>query len=209
MNEAIDTDNTSAAANATALLALWNDVDAALDESYEDWHRHEHVPERLTVPGMLWALRWRRIGAHAAMPLYLTLYGLRDAQVLDSAAYQRLLAEPTPASRAMRPALHNLARWVCTLDAYAGIQHFRNFQRLALRTAARDAPWPVPPQPGADGALLLATRIPEAAALPWMSGGQSMPIEGDRIEGWAYADSLPVGDEWRNAIHYARLRVGP
>ena len=85
---------------ATALLALWNDVDPALEADYDDWHAREHVPERLTVPGMAWALRYRWI-AGAAMPRYLTLYGLRDPAVLDGEPYQRLLREPTPASRRM------------------------------------------------------------------------------------------------------------
>src|SRR5688500_2038945 len=99
---------------ATALLALWNDVGPELDAQYNDWHAHEHVPERLTVPGILWGRRYGRPAEDGA-PRYLTLYGLRDAGVLDSEPYQRLLREPTPMSRAMRPALTNVSRWICTL----------------------------------------------------------------------------------------------
>jgi len=168
--------------NATALLALWNDVDPALDAAYNDWHAHEHVPERLTVPGILWALRYAASAgaADAPMPRYLTLYGLRDAQVLSSAPYRRLLEHPTPASRAMRPALRRLSRWVCSLDIDDGIERFPH---LALRTTGRSAPTPARP---AGGALLVATRIPEAAPLPWLAGDQASPIEGDRLEGFAY-----------------------
>jgi hypothetical protein len=108
----------------TALLALWNDVDPTREAEYEDWHAREHVPERLTVPGMCWALRWVRCEGPQAgpdAPRYLPLYAMRDAAVVDSDAYHRLLAHPTLASRAMRPALRRVARWICTLDSDDGI----------------------------------------------------------------------------------------
>lgn len=187
---------------ACALLALWNDVDPALDAEYEEWHAREHVPERLTVPGMTWGLRWRRLGDESPWPRYLTLYGLRDAQVLDSPEYRRLLAEPTPWSRAMRPALRNVTRWVCAIDVQTGIERF---ERAAVRTVGRGASMP---EPRTGGALLAATRVPEAAELPWLAGGQARAIEGERIEVLAYGadDALPPG--WREATRYARLPIG-
>lgn len=185
---------------ATALLALWNDVDPALDAAYNEWHAREHVPERLTVPGMAWALRYGRI-ADAPMPRYLTLYGLRDVRVLDSPEYRRLLEHPTPASRAMRPALRNLSRWICTLDVQEGIEHFRH---IAVRTVWHDAPAPARLS---NSALLVATRIPDAAPLPWLAGGQSRPIEGDRLEGIAY-DGSEAAALWPMATHYVRLPTG-
>ena len=75
---------------AGALLALWNAVDAAFDADDNAWHANEHVPERPTVPGMLWGRRCGRINADVATPRQLTLCGLRDAAVLDSEPYQRL-----------------------------------------------------------------------------------------------------------------------
>lgn len=162
------------ASGATALLALWNGVLPALEAEYEDWHAREHVPERLTVPGLLWGRRYRRIDAATAddpVPRYLTLYGLRTAAVLDSAPYQRLLREPTPASQRMRPALTQLSRWVCTLhqpgDLDAG-------DMLAVWTADI-APGPARSAPG----CLLARRLPDAAPLPWLQGGQSHALRGD------------------------------
>jgi hypothetical protein len=135
------------------------------------------------------------------MPRYLTLYGLRGAQVLDSAPYRRLLEHPTPASRAMRPALRNLSRWVCTLDVQQGIERFG---RIAVRVAGRDTP---APSPQAGTALLVATRIPDAAALPWLAGGQSRPIEGDRLDGIAH-ERPEAASRWPTATHYARLPIG-
>jgi hypothetical protein len=194
-------------AAARALLALWNDVDPALDAAYHRWHAEEHVPERLTVPGIVWALRYGRLEGlegpvSSAMPRYLTLYGLRDPQVPDGAAYRRLLAEPTPASRAMRPGLQRLARWVCTLDTQDGIDRFG---QIAVRTVGREAP--LPPRPG-DGALLLALRLPEATSLPWLAAGQASPVSGERLEGWAHARGAPPAPGWADAVAYGRLPVG-
>jgi hypothetical protein len=194
----------AADAKAGALLALWNDVDPALDAAYNDWHAREHVPERLTVPGIVWALRYASVADEPmpCYPRYLTLYGLRDAQVLDSAPYRRLLDHPTPASRAMRPALSKLARWVCSLDIEDGIGRFPH---LALHTVAHTAPLPARP---AGGALLVASRIPDAAPLPWLAGGQASPIPGDRLDGWAF-EQLPGSPVATRHTRYTLLQGTP
>lgn len=161
---------------ATALLALWNDVAPGREAEYEDWHAREHVPERLTVPGMLWG---RRYGAMhpAGGPRYLTLYGLRDAAVLDGAPYQRLLREPTPMSARMRPALQHVTRWVCALheDASAAAAPGRAFLaawRLPDAPAALQAhAWLTTQAP--DLPCWLASRRGDAAALPWLAAGQA------------------------------------
>lgn len=179
---------------AGALLALWNDVDPAVEAAYEDWHANEHVPERCTVPGILWGRRWRHVGG-MAMPRYLTLYGLRDPQVLDGEPYLRLLREPTPASRRMRPALRNVSRWVCRLHAntLAGGRPLQvrvcNGERPAL---AHDAP-----------GRLLGERLREAGLLPWLAAGQDRGIEGDWLVGVEAAAGLPSLD----SACYAALPV--
>jgi hypothetical protein len=186
--------------SATVLLALWNDVDPQHEVDYNEWHAREHVPERLTVPGIGWALRYAHCGGIES-PRYLTLYGLRDATVTDSAAYRRLLAEPTPASRRMRPTLRNISRWICTLDVNDGIGRF---ERLTVRTVDRSARQPTRPE---GSALLVATRIPDAAALPWLAGGQARTMQGDRIEGLASNDP-EAAVAWPTAGHYQRLGIG-
>lgn len=176
---------------ATALLALWNDVAPEQAADYDAWHANEHVPQRLTVPGMQWALRYGRV-AGAALPHYLTLYGLRDAAVLDSEPYKRLLREPTPTSARMRPALRNIARWVCVLHRFDGLGEQRF---MALRTSASSQ--------RATKAALLAERIPEGGSLPWLQGTQAAPIGGDWLTGSASDDApAPVG----GAAVYERLQ---
>ena len=174
---------------ATALLALWNDVAPELDAQYNDWHAAEHVPERLTVPGILWAQRYGRLAG--ASPRYLTLYGLADAAVLDGEPYQRLLREPTPMSRTMRTALANVSRWVCRLHEQRGAE---SGGLLAVRTAtgpAGAAQLLDDPLLNGDGIVgrLLAERLADARPLPWLGGGQGGGVEGD----WLLCASLEPG----------------
>jgi hypothetical protein len=191
--------------SATALLALWNDVDPAQEAAYEAWHAGEHVPERLTVPGLQWACRYGRVAA-GAMPRYLTLYGLRDAEVLEEEPYQRLLRQPTPMSRRMRPALRNVSRWVCALVEAHGLDQGSH---LAVWTAgwtddAADAsPGPWAHVSGARGRLV-AQRLPHASPLPWLQPGQGPGLAGERLLAVCLDGPGPV----QAAGVYARLPVG-
>jgi hypothetical protein len=187
------------AERAAALLALWNDVDPALEAEYEAWHAGEHVPERLTVPGMLWACRYGR----QAAPRYLTLYGLRDAAVLQGEAYQRLLREPTPMSRRMRPALRNVSRWVCGLVEARGLEQGGALVAWTADSADAGAVGGVWGGAHAVRGRLVARRLPQAEPLPWLPAGQGSDIEG----GWLLALALEGAGGGREAV-YARLPVG-
>jgi hypothetical protein len=188
-------------------------VDPAHEAEYNAWHADEHVPERLTVPGMLWASRWRRASPGAG-PRYLTLYGLRDAAVLEEPAYQRLLAQPTPASQRMRPLLQNLSRWVCAIESqWQWPSPLNDSEWMALRTRDGDhkpdrGPLANPAAASAAVATarLAARRLPQARNLPWVETSQTETIAGDRLEAWTMAqasgDSQPP-----TAVLYWRLPV--
>jgi hypothetical protein len=183
---------------AGALLALWNDVAPVLEAEYEDWHANEHVPERCTVPGILWGRRYRHERG-SAMPRYLTLYGLRDPQVLDGEPYLRLLREPTPASRRMRPALLNVSRWVCRLHA----DTLEGGRSLSVRVLDTERPSMATGTPG----QLLGERLLQASPLPWLAAGQDRGIEGH----WLICAELD-GDRsfqgsWPDAAFYTALPV--
>lgn len=168
-------------AGAGAVLALWNDVDEEVAADYEDWHANEHVPERLTVPGMLGARRFEADGRRSR-PRFLTLYALHDAQVLQSAPYLRLLSHPTPASARMRPHLRNLSRWVCRVQQ-ASLRWIE--APVAVHTGAHA------PAPGGEAnALLVAQRLPDAPGLPWLAAGQAAAVQGT----WLVLRSAGDGD---------------
>ena len=35
-----------------AILADWNEVDRTIEADFDDWYLREHIPERISVPGM-------------------------------------------------------------------------------------------------------------------------------------------------------------
>ncbi|SCK22900.1 hypothetical protein VAR608DRAFT_1788 [Variovorax sp. HW608] len=190
-----------------AVLALWNDVTPELDAEYNDWHANEHVPERLSVPGMLWGRRYRHVGG-AAAPRYLTIYGMQDAEVLESDAYRLLLDRPTPMSARMRPHLGNVSRWVCEvremheLGTASGLSVW-TFDSGQITGACATG------RAGCNHGLLLARRLPQASPLPWLKGGQARSIEGSWLLALGRSDEAAA--EIRpipGALIYAPLAVG-
>jgi len=102
----------------SAFLALWNDIDPARDDEYNLWHTREHVPERVSVPGILTGRRY--VARGAALHRYFTLYELASLAVLSTPAYQDLVANPTPWSRSMRPSFRNFLRYPCATTLSLG-----------------------------------------------------------------------------------------
>ena len=90
-----------------AILALWNDYPATMAEEYEAWHTFEHVPERLTVPGMRAA---RRYVSAAGKESYFTLYELESLAVIEQPSYLDLVRNPTPWSQKMRQHFSSVLR---------------------------------------------------------------------------------------------------
>ncbi len=41
-----------------AAVTIWCDVAPEVREEFDDWHAHEHMPERLSIPGFLRGSRW-------------------------------------------------------------------------------------------------------------------------------------------------------
>jgi hypothetical protein len=90
-----------------AFLSLWNDYPAAMAEEYEAWHTFEHVPERLTTPGMLSARRYVSCNNPQS---YFTYYEMQDMRTIEHPAYLDLVRNPTPWSLKMRPYFSNVLR---------------------------------------------------------------------------------------------------
>jgi threonine dehydrogenase-like Zn-dependent dehydrogenase len=184
---------------AQALLALWNDADPAHDGEYNDWHAFEHVPERLTMPGFVWASRWRAQDDHGRGPRYLTLYGLESLAALESPAYRRLLAGPTPWSQRMRPRLRHLSRWACAITTDGGAAAGPRMHAVCLEDA--------PTHAGhlQDTAALVARRRHDAAPLPWLAGAQAMEVPGNWLVCTDVDHTLP-GAAYQSG--FVRLPVG-
>lgn len=59
----------------------------AFEEEFNAWYDSEHIPERLSVPGVLTALRFVATDGH---PKYLAMYDLENHSVMESPAYLRV-----------------------------------------------------------------------------------------------------------------------
>ncbi|MGI9127662.1 MAG: hypothetical protein ACR2IG_05605 [Roseomonas sp.] len=111
------------------LLCVMNDIAPACDRrDYEAWYQQDHVPDRLSIPGFLYARRYRRLNGPGAE--FFTFYESATPQVLCSAPYLKRLAEPTD--------------WTARIMAY-----FRTMSRSICRVALDEG------QAGAGGVLAL------------------------------------------------------
>ena len=75
-----------------AMLLSFDVASDAIDE-HDDWHTHEHLPERLSIPGFLRGTRWI---AQQGRPRYFVMYEVKELATLASAAYLERLNNPTP-----------------------------------------------------------------------------------------------------------------
>ncbi len=138
-----------------AVLGMWSDIAAEADAEFNQWHSHEHIPERVNVPGFLSGRRYRSM---TGRPRYFMTYEIESLATAVSTAYVARLNHPTKWSSRMTP-------------------HFRNFMRTAFRVTARlgygyagfAATLQVSPKTGQDNGLrrwLTRTALPEILAQP-------------------------------------------
>ena len=76
-----------------AALAMWWDMATDARDEFEDWHSHEHFPERLRIPGFQRASRWASADGGEA---FFVMYELESFDTLSSPAYVARLNAPTP-----------------------------------------------------------------------------------------------------------------
>ena len=82
-----------AAKKGTGLLMVWADVPADKEPEFNRWYNDEHLAERLAVPGFLNGARYEAVKGG---PKHLAVYELESAAVLESPAYNKVQANPTP-----------------------------------------------------------------------------------------------------------------
>src|SRR5205085_8972236 len=138
-----------------AVVAIWNDVAPEGREQFYEWHNHEHMPERVGIPGFL---RGRRYHAADAKPEYFTLYEAENASVLTGPHYLERLNNPTPATRHVIPSyFRNMVRGVCNVRLSAGVGMGGAIATLRF-----------PAEPGRGAAL--ASALPAIANMPMIAG---------------------------------------
>jgi hypothetical protein len=105
------------AAGANGALLLLFDVAVDAIAEHDHWHTHEHMPERLGIPGFLRGSRWIAAGPG---PRYCVLYEVAAPAVLDAPRYRERLDNPSPWTSAMMKRYAGMRRTLCTVDAAAG-----------------------------------------------------------------------------------------
>jgi hypothetical protein len=93
------------------ILAIFNNAAPGREAEFEEWFQHEHLAERLAVPGFLLG---RRYEAVSGQPRYFNFYLTQSADVLKSAGYIERLNHPTPMThRIMSEIFKDMIRTVC------------------------------------------------------------------------------------------------
>ena len=101
----------------SAAVAMWWDIERPMQAEFEDWHSHEHMPERLAIPGFLRGSRWIALSGE---PSYFVLYEAVKLATITGGAYLERLNNPTPWSRKMMPHHRNMVRSLCVVRASLG-----------------------------------------------------------------------------------------
>jgi hypothetical protein len=149
---------------------MWWDIAPDVRAEFEDWHSHEHFPERLGIPGFHRGSRWA--DAHGGEGFFV-MYELAGYDTLTSPAYVARLNAPTPWSTRLFPHHRNMVRSQCRVLASfgAGVAGFALTVRFSPPAAESDAMRSrlaillrdVPPGPGLTGGHLLQTQTPPLA----------------------------------------------
>jgi hypothetical protein len=150
---------------------MWWSVAHAMRAEFEDWHSHEHFPERMSIPGFLRGSRWASLSEGDEG--FFVMYELESYETLTSAPYLARLNDPTRWSKKMMPHHRSMVRSQCRVGASygGGIAQSMATTRLSprrgadqtLRDGLRDILDSLPGIPGITGAHLLQTQTPELA----------------------------------------------
>ena len=96
----------------SAAMLLCFDIDAEAVEEHDRWHTHEHLPERLSIPGFRRGTRWVAV---EGMPRYMVVYEVEDLATLSSPAYLGRLNDPTPWTSRMMVHYRGMRRGLCSV----------------------------------------------------------------------------------------------
>jgi hypothetical protein len=125
-----------------AALLLSFEIAAEAQLEHDDWHSHEHLPERLAIPGFLRGSRWKAL---AGGPAYFVMYEVAELGALSSPAYMERLNHPSPWTTKMMPSYRGMQRGLCEIVARSGhgLGGFGLMLRLGVepRNQARVCDW--------------------------------------------------------------------
>lgn len=115
----------------SAVLAIWNGVADGFEDEFLNWHVHEHMADRVGMPGFL---RARRYVALDGEPAYFNFYETVSVRDLASATYQCSLNNPSPWTREVVGHFVDTWRTVCDVSLSEGCGEGALVETLRLAT---------------------------------------------------------------------------
>jgi hypothetical protein len=141
-------------------VAIWNGIAEAGRAEFYAWHLHEHMPERVGIPGFVRGRRYRAADA-TTQPEFFTLYETETFQVIQGSDYLARLNAPTAWTRAATAHFQSTTRSLTRVVASHGVGSGGALLTLRFDIADDDQQAAVP---------LLSSALEAAARLPRVSG---------------------------------------
>jgi len=194
-----------------AAMLLLFDVDPGVIAEHDEWHTHEHLPERLSIPGFVRATRWV---ATDGQPRYFVMYEVEQLATLTSGAYLERLNHPSPWTAKMMQGYRGMRRGFCSVAGSFGFGLGRAGLLIRFKPAdgmesslaswlLRDRLPPLPSRPGIGSVHLL-----EGATTPPMTNEQRIRGADAGVERvllvTGYSEDA-LADLWRADIGSAQL----
>ena len=101
-----------------AVMVLSFDVAPEAIVEHDNWHSHEHLQERMSIPGFRRGSRWLAL---SGKPAYFVLYEVADIETLASPAYLERLNNPSPWTARMMQHYRGMNRGFCRITASFGL----------------------------------------------------------------------------------------
>ena len=79
------------------------------EDDFNHWYDTHHIPVRTEIPGLIGAQRYR----DPDRPTYLAIYEISSPEVMESAPYKKVRAQPNAQSAWMLSNVGNYSRYVC------------------------------------------------------------------------------------------------
>jgi hypothetical protein len=136
-----------------AMLLSFDVVDEAIPE-HDDWHTHEHLEERLSIPGFVRGTRWVSLDGK---PRYFVMYEVERLATLQSEAYLERLNNPSTWTARMMPNYRGMTRGLCTVSGTSGVGIGQIGMLIRLK-----------PQPGTESSLrewLVGDTLPRLSSM--------------------------------------------
>lgn len=167
-----------------AAIVMWWGFPPEVRPEIEDWHSHEHFPERLGIPGFLRGSRWTDAEGR---PAYFIMYEAARLSTITAGPYLDRLNNPTPWSSRMMPHHLGMVRSLCRVRASAGGGHAHAMATMRFTPkrgsgVTRRLTDELPKLSARKG--LTAAHLLQAAPMPSVQTAEQKIRGGDAVADW-------------------------